>query len=474
MKRLCKICNILIAIAIMTSLFSCSKSDTKSKVNFIVDEKGNKMYKNEDGIYVRNDWYEINGDKYYFDGNGYLLTNQWINDEYLVDENGKLITNFWYEEKGKTYYLGPDGKYYKGDIFEIDGKEYNFDDAGVLIKGTVYVDKNDENRTTLIDQRGIIIRKEGLYELPVGKFYVDKDGYVIVNGWKNIDGTDRYFGELGMLVDHGFALAKDVKKSTDSEAQKWCYIKDESGKSTIVKNDWVKDAGKWYYAGDDGVLLCNEWEKIDGEEYYFKDQCDMAVNEFVDGTYYVDENGKKVKNVEKSIEGVSYTFDANGKANKKIVSKTENSNWKLYTYTNTGNKYITGKYYYETTFLNSEKTTSYSTNRYIASFNVDKNDIIVNLKYRSTKADMKLYSDDVFITIKVNNNTLVSSQRVKRIDNEDLVLTKLQKDTLLNSLLVDNNKIEISIVDSWGGSIGMDYYSFEFYSTGFNEIYPNL
>ena len=303
---------------------------------------------------------------------------------------------------------------------------------------------------------------------------MDKDGYVIVNGWKNIDGIDRYFGELGVMVNDGFALAKDVKKSTDSEAKKWCYIKDESGKTVVVKNDWVQKSGKWYYAGDDGILLSNEWKKIDDEEYYFKDQCDMAVNEFVDGTYYVDENGKKVKNVEKSIEGVSYTFDANGKANKKIVSKTENSNWKLYTYTNTGNKYITGKYYYETTFLNSEKTTSYSTNRYIASFNVDKNDIIVNLKYRSTKADMDLYSDDVFITIKVNNNTLISSQRVKRIDNEDLVLTKLQKDTLLNSLLVDNNKIEISIVDSWGGSIGMDYYSFEFYSTGFNEIYPNL
>lgn len=474
MKKICKICNFLIAIAIMASLFSCSKSETKNKVNFIVDEKGNKMYKNEDGIFVRNDWYEINGDKYYFDGNGYLLTNQWINDEYLVDENGKLYTNYWYEENGKTYYLGPDGKYYKDDVYKIDGKEYLFDNKGVLVKDTVNRDSKNDNKIKLIDKRGIMINDEGLYELSIGKLYVDKDGYAIENKWKKIDGNDRYFGDYGVMVDDGFALVKDMKVSTSSEAEKWCYIKTESGKTVVITNDWVQKWGKWYYAGDDGVLLCNEWKKIDGEDYYFRDQCEMAVNEFVDGTYYVDENGKKVKNVEKSIEGVSYTFDANGKANRKIISKTENSNWKLYTYSNTGNKYITGKYYYETTFLNSENTTSYSTDRYIASFIVDKNDITVYFKYRSTKDDMSLYSSDVFITIKVNNNTLISSQRVKKIDKEDLFLTKLQKDTLLNSLLVDNNKIEISIVDSWGGSIGMDYYSFEFYSTGFKEIYPNL
>ena len=474
MKRLCKICNILIAIAIMTSLFSCSKSDTKSKVNFIVDEKGNKMYKNEDGIYVRNDWYEINGDKYYFDGNGYLLTNQWINDEYLVDENGKLITNFWYEEKGNTYYLGPDGKYYKDGIFNIDGKEYLFEDNGALVKETVSIDSNNDNKISLIDKRGIITRDEGLYELSVGKFYVDKDGYVIEKSWKKVDGIDRYFGELGAMVNNGFALAKDVKKSTDSEIEKWCYVKDESGKTVVVTSDWVKESGKWYYAGEDGILLSNEWKNIDGEEYYFKDQCDMAVNEFIDGIYYVDENGKKIKNVEKSIEGVSYTFDANGKANKKIVSKTENSNWKLYTYSNTGNKYITGKYYYDTTFLNSEHASYYSTSRYQGAFNVEKNEIGIYFRDSNKKKNNTLYSDDVFITIKVNGNTVVSSQRVDRVSDIYLILTQAQRTVLLNYLLVDNNKIAISVVDSWGGSIGMDYYSFEFYSTGFKEIYRNL
>ena len=474
MKRLCKIYYVLIAMVIIASLISRSKSDTKNKVNFIVDEKGNKMYKNEDGIFVRNDWYEINGGKYYFDGNGYLLTNQWINDEYLVDENGKLVTNYWYEENGKTYYLGPDGKYYKDDIYKIDGKEYLFDDKGALVKDTVSVDTKNDNKITLIDKRGIMVKDEGLYELSLGKFYVDKDGYVIENGWKNINGNDRYFGELGVMVDNGFALAKDVKKSTDSEAKKWCYIKDESGKTVVVTNDWVQKSGKWYYAGDDGILLSNEWKKIDDDEYYFKDQCDMAVNEFVDGIYYVDENGKKVKNIEKNISGVNYSFDANGKANKKVTSKTENANWKTYTYKNTGNKYVTGKYYYNTTFLNSEKTTSYSTSKYVASFVADTRDIRLYFSYKSSYTDVTLYSDDVFITIKVNGNTLVSSQRIYKVDNEFLVLTQSQKNQLLNSLLIDNNQIQISIVDSWGGSIGMDYYSFEFSTTGFNEVYSSL
>ncbi|MBQ2205300.1 MAG: hypothetical protein II411_05350 [Lachnospiraceae bacterium] len=467
-----RICIGIVIIILVATIFSCGNNSENSNIAFIVDDNGKKMYKNEDGVFVRNDWYEINGSKYYFDGNGYLLTDQWINDEYLVDESGKLVTNYWHEEKGKMYYLGPDGKYYRNDIYEIDGKEYLFDSDGSLLKDAIIVNK--DKTIIFIDKRGVIEKNEGLHENSHGKYYVNKNGSVLINEWKTINGVDSHFGEYGAMVTKGFALVKGEKKSTESEVKKWCYISDETGNSKIVTGDWVFDDNKWYYADEDGVLLSNEWKTIDNEEYYFKDQCDMAVNEFVDGTYYVDENGKKVKNAEKNISGVKYSFDANGRANKKVTSRTENANWKLYTYTNTGNKYVTGKYYYSTTFLNSEKTTSYSVSKYIASFVADTRDIRLYFKYKSSYTDVTLYSDDVFITIKVNGNTLVSSQRIYKVDDEFLVLTQSQKNLLLNSLLTDNNQIHISIVDSWGGSIGMDYYSFEFSSTGFGEVYSSL
>ena len=51
-------------ILLLFMLFACSN---KTKSPFIEDEEGHKMYKNEDGIYVKNDWYEIDGNKYYLE-----------------------------------------------------------------------------------------------------------------------------------------------------------------------------------------------------------------------------------------------------------------------------------------------------------------------------------------------------------------------------------------------------------------------
>ena len=93
--------------------------------------------------------------------------------------------------------------------------------------------------------------------------------------------------------------------------------------------------------------------------------------------------------------------------------------------------------------------------------------------YNKTKKDKTVY-DTVFLTVEVNNQKVISSERIDRIKDQFLVLTQSQRNTILNSLLTNNNKIEISIVDSWFDGDDMDYYSFEFYSTGFNEIYPSL
>ena len=78
------------------------------------------------------------------------------------------------------------------------------------------------------------------------------------------------------------------------------------------------------------------------------------------------------------------------------------------------------------------------------------------------------------MTVKVNDTKVISSERISRVSDEFLILTQNQKNILLNSLLKDYNNIKISIVDAWGDEIGMDYYDFEFDSTGFSEVYPSL
>ena len=454
-------------ILLLFMLFACSN---KTKSPFIEDEEGHKMYKNEDGIYVKNDWYEIDGNKYYFDGNGYLVVNQWVNDEYYVDENGKMKTNYWKEAGDKTYYLGEDGKYYKKGKFNINGKEYMFDDKGELLKGIL----DDNGEAFVADKRGVIIKEEGPIEVGDKECYVNSDGKLAKNEWKNVKGIEKYYGDDYYRVVEGYAIAKHDSISTQSDVTvDWNYIDKEGN---IVKDDWVEDKslGKWCYANEKGVLLSNTWKTYNDEDYYFDQDCYMVTNNFVDGSYYVDENGKKVKNMEMVIHGITYSFDANGKSNKKVIIKTENANWKVDIYSDTYQKYISGIYYYDTTFINSKSYTSYNTTRYYASVVIDSSNAKIYFRNRTTKKNVKIYSSDVFLTVKVNDTKVISSERISRVSDEFLILTQNQKNILLNSLLKDYNNIKISIVDAWGDEIGMDYYDFEFDSTGFSEVYPSL
>lgn len=451
-------------------LFLFTACTNKIKTIFIEDESGHKMYKNEDGIFVRSDWQEIDGDKYYFDGNGYLLVDQWVNDEYYVDENGKMKTDYWKEENNKTYYLGEDGKYYKNGKFNINGKEYMFDSKGALLKGII----NDKDEAVIADKRGMIIKEEGEVEVNDLEYYVNSDGKLAKNEWKDVKGIDKYYGDDYFRIIDGFAIAKNTNISTKSDIDTyWSYI-DKDGE--LIKDAWIEDknVNKWCYADENGILLSNTWKTDNGEDYYFDKDCYMVTNDFVDGTYYVDENGKKVKNMEIAIQGTTYAFDANGKSNKKVIAKMENANWKVNTYSDSYQKFISGKYYYDTTFLNSKSYTSYNTTRYYASVIIDSSSARIYFRNRITKKDVTLYSRDVFLTIKVNGTTVISSERIERVNDEYLVLTQTQRNILLNSLLKDYNKIEISVVDAWDDDIGMEYYNFEFYSTGFSEVYPSL
>ncbi len=200
----------------------------------IDDGNGHKQFKDNNGNFIKNDWAEINGKYYYFDMNGYLVTNQWVQDEYYVDDKGVMQTDYWYDDKnGNIYYLGKDGKYTKDTIATIDNNEYAFNPNGVLVKNEPYV-------------------KDG-----VGYFFGNDGKIDKTEGYKSINGT-------------------------------YCYVKDDGA---LLVNDWKEDEGKWYYFNDIGLMLKNS---------------------FVEGGYYVDENGKMVKNRQIQIGKDIYVFNNDG------------------------------------------------------------------------------------------------------------------------------------------------------------------
>ena len=106
------------------------------------------------GAYLRNGWYLINGRYYYFDGNGYMssgwvrgrdswyylgndgaMQTGWVKSDgrwYYLNNDGAMQTG-WVKIGGRWYYLGSDGAMYSGTR-TIDGNSYEFSESGEWIK----------------------------------------------------------------------------------------------------------------------------------------------------------------------------------------------------------------------------------------------------------------------------------------------------------------------------------------------------
>ena len=101
--------------------------------------QGKKYYFTNDGkLYLR--WKRINNKKYYFDPlTGYMHTGwEWVKEQkkwyYLSPDKGYLLEG-WQNIDGQTYYLTPNDFYAKTGWQTIDGKRYYFDSYGKMFTG---------------------------------------------------------------------------------------------------------------------------------------------------------------------------------------------------------------------------------------------------------------------------------------------------------------------------------------------------
>lgn len=67
-------------------------------------------YQATDGSYPVSQWKLIGESWYYFDQNGYMVSNQWIGYYYVAD-NGVMAVNTWIGDGIINYYVGNDGKW---------------------------------------------------------------------------------------------------------------------------------------------------------------------------------------------------------------------------------------------------------------------------------------------------------------------------------------------------------------------------
>ena len=227
-----------------------------------------KWYYFESGgaLYATEGWREIGGKKYYFDSTGAAATGwkQIGGKWYYFNTSAQMVTG-WQTVSGKKYYFGTSGVMTTG-WKQIDGKWYYFASSGALSTGWLTISGK--------------------------KYYFDADG-VMVTGVQQIDGKWYYFESSGaMYATAGWFESSGAMYATAGWKQisgKWYYF-DSAG---VAKVGWLKDSGKWYYFNASAQMVTG-WQKISNKWYWFES------------------SGVMFANGDKTINGKTYHFDANG------------------------------------------------------------------------------------------------------------------------------------------------------------------
>lgn len=222
--------------------------------NGFIEEEGNLYYYENDNKVIGEK--EIDGSNYYFDENGILQKNIFLEKKYFK-EDGKQVLGF-YDIDNKTYYFEKDG-YVIGNK-KVEDNIYYFSEEGVM-------------------QKDIVI--ENCYYDETGKLYV---------GFKEIDGNTFYFTKEG--------ISKGITEIDDKK-----YYFDEEGH--LIKSSFYDK----YYLDEDGVIVTGQRE-IGGRTYIFNENGEIQNGfQVVDGnTYFLDEYMNPLKGLQ-LIDNTRYYFD---------------------------------------------------------------------------------------------------------------------------------------------------------------------
>ena len=250
------------------------------------------------GYRATNTWWDVDGKSYCFDENGHMRTG-WISDEggtRYCGENGAMLTRAQ-QIDGIWYYFAPGSGYRVTDTWwEIDGKDYCFDENGQARTGWI----SDENGTRYLDASGLPVTGWQMID-GCWYYFVLGSGYRVTGTWWNIDGKDYYFDENGQTEG------------------KTSWISDEGGTRYCNENGqpvtgWMMIDGFWYYFDlGSGYRVTGTWWNIDGSNYYFDENGHMRTGWIeVDGAIFYLTDGGQMATGWKNIDGRDYFFYDSG------------------------------------------------------------------------------------------------------------------------------------------------------------------
>ena len=269
---------------------------------------GPSYYKS--GVSWGQSWFEVDGDMYCFDKQGYILTG--IQSVTVSNTEASLVYNFGEDGKNGKLYTGVYNDYFWIDgvkqksyqIVELEGNYYYINDGHKLAKGvTLYLSEKVMGDTGL----------------PAGRYSFDADGKMIIRNGPQEDGTFYIDGVQQKCyqivefegnyyyINDGHKLAKNVTlylpekvmANTGLPAAKYSF--DAEGKM-IIKNGPQED-GTFYI--NHVQQKCYQLVEFEGNYYYITDGNKVAMGV----TLYLPE---KVMG-DTGLPAGKYSFDADGK-----------------------------------------------------------------------------------------------------------------------------------------------------------------
>ena len=309
-----------------------------SEENYNTYETPSKFYDKNSGALVKGQYFSHDGKWYYADAQGNILKGSQTIDGVHVyfDDDGvqakDAVLNGYYYDKdsgagkelprdqfikigNELYYLSSNGR--TGEI-NIDGKDYYIEQNGKVLRGSFNIYQNPPYYD---DETGEAVEKAGFVKSRGSWFYLENGKKVA--GFKKIDGKLYYFSAnpmnkyetheqvRGQLARPYFYISFPNR----AEDNPTYYFDAETG--AAVTNQFVNWKDNWYYFGKDGKALLFD-QVINGQHLYFDYEGKQVKGDFVTdykGTRYYDENsGELVTNETRTINGVTYHFDENGRA----------------------------------------------------------------------------------------------------------------------------------------------------------------
>ena len=274
------------------------------------------IYVKSGGQLAHDEWEEIDGSWYYFNGiyacDGAVLFGSELR---IFDRNGKWIetkksfpSDGWVQASN-GYYLYMSGGYPVHEYsVSYGGAEYYMDDWGFMVTGELeYVYSYSGEGRFYFGADGKKANYTGWQQIGSRWYYFNPD-HSVYSGWLNYAGSTYYLSP---------SMATGYRVISISTGVYGLFYFDSNGhlQSRVVQqNGWYQAGSNWYYFVN-GSVVYSGLKTIDGVTYGFSGGR-LASDRTVSSngyTYYADAKGVIVTNTWKKIDGTWYYFGADGK-----------------------------------------------------------------------------------------------------------------------------------------------------------------